>query len=128
VTRDWVVREVADDPEVVAVVSRILLRSREAVERGFYIRPFAERQIRVGGVDVPPLLWIMEWDVVGGWSAVLSTVYHQAETDLEAALEEGFAAARTVAESRRALEQVEGKLAHRSSLYAEMHRSLLYEN
>ena len=42
---------------------------------GFYIRPFAEREVRVPGLDLPPLMWIFEWDMVGGWHSLLSLVY-----------------------------------------------------
>lgn len=127
VARDWVARELSSDPEVVEVVSGILLRSREAVERGFYVRPFAERRVRIGAVEVPPLLWIMEWDQVGGWSAALGTMYRVAGADPERAVAEGFEAARIVADSRRALEGIEARLAHRPAAYREMHASLLYE-
>jgi hypothetical protein len=127
VAREWVAREVSSDPDVVGAVSGILLRSREAVERGFYVRPFAERRVRIGAVDVPPLLWIMEWDQVGGWSAALGTIYRVAGGDPERATAEGFEAVRVVAESRRALEAVEVRLAGRPDAYRAMHASLLYE-
>jgi Glycosyl hydrolase family 67 C-terminus len=126
VARDWVARTLSADPEVVEAVSGILLRSREAVERGFYVRPFAERRVRLGAVDVPPLLWIMEWDQVGGWSAALGTMYRVAG-DPARAVDEGFEAVHIVAESRRALERIEGRLTDRRAAYLEMHASLAYE-
>ena len=126
-TREWVAREVAADPAVVDVVSRILLRSREAVERGFYVRPFAEQRLRIGQVEVPPLLWIMEWDRVGGWSAALSTMYRLIGPDTAAAVADGFAAAEMARDARLALEGIEGRLAHRPDLYRELRESLLYE-
>ena len=126
-TRDWVRREIADDPEVVEAVGGILARSRGIVLRGFYIRPFAEQRVRMGRVDVPPLLWIMEWDVLGGWSAALSAIYGLVRDDPDGAVAEGFAAAQEAGEARRALERLEPRLAHRSALYERMRRSLLYE-
>jgi hypothetical protein len=127
VTRDWVTRELGGDPEVTAAVSRILLRSRDVVEGGFYVRPFARQRVRLGAVEVPPLLWIMEWDLVGGWSAALSTIYHLVGEERTAAVAEGFEAVATIRDSRLGLERLEGKLAHHREAYQAMRGSLLYE-
>lgn len=127
VAREWVARTLSSDPEVVAAVSNILLRSRDAVERGFYVRPFAEKRVRLGAVDVPPLLWVMEWDQVGGWSAALGTIYRVLGTEAERAVAEGFEAVGVVADARRALEGVEGRLVDRADAYRALHASLAYE-
>lgn len=127
VTREWVAREVSPEPEVVGALSGVLFRSREAIENGFYIRGFAERRVTMGGMESPPLLWIMEWDLVGGWSSALTTIYSGVRPEVGRAIAEGFAAVETVRDGRRALESVASRMAHRPDLHQAMVRSLAYE-
>ena len=74
-------------------IATMLIETRRAVREGFYIRAFAEREVRVPGLELPPLMWIFEWDRVGGWHSLLSLVYRGARDDLDASIAEGNAAA-----------------------------------
>ena len=49
--------------------------SRDAITQGLYIRPFAEQQRLAIGLEPPPMMWIFEWDILTGDSAVLDVIY-----------------------------------------------------
>jgi hypothetical protein len=102
--RRWVEAKFGDDPRIVDAVTSVLTDTRKAVLDGFYIRPFAEHEVRVPGLELPPLMWIFEWDMVGGWSSLLSIVYRTSRDDVDRAIEEGHAAAAAVRRSRERLQ------------------------
>jgi hypothetical protein len=102
-TREWARMRFGQDEGVVEAIADMLTRTREAVLKGFYIRAFAEREVRVPGLEVPPLMWIFEWDMVGGWHSLLSLVYSASRETAVEAIEEGQAAARAVREARQQL-------------------------
>jgi hypothetical protein len=106
--RQWAERRFGPDPDIVDAVAAALYETRGAVLEGFYIRPFAEREIRVPGLDLPPLMWIFEWDMVGGWNSLLSLVYQGTRDSVDRAIDEGRAAAATV---RRARERLQAAVA-----------------
>ncbi len=125
--REWVRRELTTDSTAVEALTDLLLLSPAALDRGFYIAPFAETRVRLGGFEVPPLLWIMEWNIVGGWSAVSSSIYAVAKPRLGAAVADGFAALATVDSMRSALERARPALTARPGLFEQLERSLRYE-
>ncbi|MGH9161979.1 MAG: hypothetical protein ACRD2X_18585 [Vicinamibacteraceae bacterium] len=106
--RQWAAVTFGGDPQVASAVTSLLIRTRKAVLEGFYIRPFAEREVRVPGLELPPLMWIFEWDMVGGWHSLLSIVYRGTRRDVGAAIEEGQAAAADVRQARRQLQHALG--------------------
>ena len=55
--------------------SEAMRRSRDAVREGLYIGPFAEQRVFAIGLEPPPMMWIFEWDILTGDSAVLDLVY-----------------------------------------------------
>ncbi len=89
--RQWARARFGDDPKVVAAITRVLADTRDAVLKGFYIRPFAERAVRIPGLELPPLMWIFEWDMVGGWHSLLSVVYHSSRDAVDVSIREGYA-------------------------------------
>ncbi len=84
-------------------IANMLIETRRAVLDGFYIRAFAEREVRVPGLELPPLMWIFEWDRVGGWHSLLSLVYRGARDDVDASIAEGHEAAAIVRRQRELL-------------------------
>jgi len=102
--RTWAEGRFGTDARIVDAVTNVLILTREAVLDGFYIRPFAEREVRVPGLELPPLMWIFEWDMVGGWHSLLSIVYHGTRDSIDVAIQEGDAAVGLV---RRAREQLQ---------------------
>src|SRR5262249_19562985 len=102
--RDWAGRRFGSDANLADAVVAALFETREAILQGFYIRPFAEREVRVPGLELPPLMWIFEWDMVGGWNSLLSLVYQGTRAHVDRAIDEGHAAAEAVRRTRERLQ------------------------
>lgn len=77
-----------DDRTVLAIVS-VLASSREAVTKGLYIAPYADRSVRALGLEPPPMMWIFEWDIVTGDSAALDSIYAISRGRVEQAIGDG---------------------------------------
>jgi len=101
--RQWARTRFGESPRIIESVVELLSSTRRAVLDGFYIRPFAERRVRVPGLEVPTLMWIFEWDLLGGWHSLLSIVYRGTRDDVDRAIAEGHAAARRVRAARQTL-------------------------
>ena len=104
--RQWAAARFGGDPQLVDAVADVLTETREAVLKGFYIRPFAEHVVRIPGYELPPLMWIFEWDMVGGWNSLLSVVYRGSQGRVDEAIDEGYQAAATVRRARERLQSV----------------------
>lgn len=101
-TADWARRWFSDDPATVRAVTEAMAGSREAVTKGLYIGPFAEQQVRAIGLEPPPMMWIFEWDILTGDSAVLDVISSVTGDRVDEAVTEGRQAV-TTAERMRAL-------------------------
>ncbi len=109
VTREWVRTHFGHDPLVVDTLVGLLLGSHDTVRSGLYVRPYAEKAVWFAGIELPPMMWIFEWDHVGGWNSVLSTVYAQSRDRFDEAVTEGRAALDAVREQRRAVEALRAR-------------------
>lgn len=89
ITADWARRTFSDDPATVAAISRAMALSREAISKGLYIGPYADLKVKALGLEPPPMMWIFEWDIVTGDSAVLGTIYDTSRDQLDRAIAEG---------------------------------------
>ncbi|HET6968459.1 MAG TPA: hypothetical protein VFI44_09290 [Ornithinibacter sp.] len=96
-TADWARRWFSDDPATVTAVAQAMAVSREAVTTGLYIGPFAEHKVEAIGLEPPPMMWIFEWDILTGDSAVLDVISSVT----------GDRVAEAVAEGRRAVAAAE---------------------
>ena len=114
------------DSHTTDALAEVLLTSREAMEKAWYIRPYARRQVTIAGIEVPPILWIFEWDVIGGWSSVLSTLYRTVSGDLEAAIAEGYEAVALTESMAKTLSGLAEPLGAHPD-YLPMVRSLAYQ-
>ena len=101
-TADWARRWFSDDPATVQAVAAAMAGSREAVTQGLYIGPFAEQKVKAIGLEPPPMMWIFEWDILTGDSAVLDVISSVTGERADAAVAEGHAAV-TAAERMRTL-------------------------
>ena len=101
-TRDWARRWFSDDPATVTAITEAMRRSRDAVRQGLYIGPFAEQRVFAIGLEPPPMMWIFEWDILTGDSAVLDLVYEVSRDRVDEAVAEGSDAVAT-AEGMRTL-------------------------
>ncbi|MET0672279.1 MAG: hypothetical protein ABWY37_02180, partial [Microbacterium pygmaeum] len=74
-TAGWARQWFSDDPATVEAIVQAMALSRPAIEQGLYIRPFAEQRVFAIGLEPPPMMWIFEWDILTGDSAVLDVLY-----------------------------------------------------
>lgn len=103
-TEDWVRRHVSREPSTVAAVMAAMSRSREVVTTGLYVGPYAEHRVFALGLEPPPMMWLFEWDILTGDSAVLSVMHAVVGDDLDRALTEGADAIRAAREMLRLVE------------------------
>ncbi|TFV96786.1 hypothetical protein [Orlajensenia leifsoniae] len=102
-TADWIRQYFSDDPATVQAIGAAMADSRAAVTGGLYIGPFASQRVRALGLEPPPMMWIFEWDILTGDSAVLDVIYHVSKPELEQAIAEGEAAVETATSMRDAI-------------------------
>ncbi|MEV4664184.1 hypothetical protein AB0J85_19800 [Micromonospora echinofusca] len=89
VTADWAYRTFSGDPATVAAIGQAMALSRQAVTKGLYIGPYADRSVRALGLEPPPMMWIFEWDIPTGDSAALNSIYAVTGGRVDEAIEEG---------------------------------------
>jgi energy-converting hydrogenase Eha subunit E len=97
-TADWLRATFSYDPDTVAALGKAMALSRKAVTGGLYIGPYANLSVKALGLEPPPMMWIFEWDIVTGDSAVWDTIYAVSRDHLDAAIGGGGQA---VADARR---------------------------
>ncbi|RAO50090.1 Alpha-glucuronidase [Micromonospora saelicesensis] len=89
VTADWAYHTFSGDPGTVAAIGQAMALSRQAVTKGLYIGPYADRSVRALGLEPPPMMWIFEWDIPTGDSAALDSIYAVTGGRVDEAIEEG---------------------------------------
>ncbi|MGX5697245.1 hypothetical protein ACWKWP_13685 [Agromyces soli] len=102
-TADWARRWFSDDPATVRAIGEAMAQSREAITEGLYIGPFADRRVAAIGLEPPPMMWIFEWDIVTGDSAVLDVIYDVSRDELDEAIAGGDRASAAVARMHEAI-------------------------
>jgi hypothetical protein len=75
ITADWAFHYLSRDPVTVAAIGELMAQSRVAITHGLYIPPYAEQRVFAIGLEPPPMMWIFEWDILTGDSAVLDLIY-----------------------------------------------------
>ena len=98
VTADWAREWFSDDPATVEAISQAMTSSRDAIAHGLYIAPFAQQRVFAIGLEPPPMMWIFEWDILTGDSAVLDVMYsivRDADGGIDAAIADGEKAVET---------------------------------
>lgn len=99
-TADWLRATFSYDPDTVVALSATTALSRVAVTKGLYIGPYANLSVTALGLDPPPMMWIFEWDIVTGDTAVWDTIYRVSRDQLPAAVGEGEEAVADAARMR----------------------------
>jgi glycosyl hydrolase family 67 len=89
ITADWARQSFSDDPSTVAAVGEAMALSREAINRGLYIGPYADNAVKALGLEPPPMMWIFEWDIITGDSSVLDSIYAVSRDRLDDAIADG---------------------------------------
>ena len=100
VTARWARQWFSEDPETVSAIVRAMDLSREAIEQGMYIEAFADQRVFAIGLEPPPMMWIFEWDILTGDSAVLDVLYaisrDSTDGDIASVIDGGREAVETV--------------------------------
>ena len=104
ITADWARRWFSDDPATVQAIGEAMAQSREAITDGLYIGPFADRRVFAIGLEPPPMMWIFEWDILTGDSAVLDVIYEISRDELDEAIAGGDRALAAVDRMRASIE------------------------
>ncbi len=76
-------------PATVTAIVHAMNASRDAIEHGMYIKPFAEKRVFAIGLEPPPMMWIFEWDILTGDSAVLDVLYSISQDRVDEAIADG---------------------------------------
>jgi hypothetical protein len=92
-TADWAYRTFSGDQATVAAIGQAMALSREALTKGLYIGPYADRTVKALGLEPPPMMWIFEWDIATGDSAALDSIYAVTGGRVDQAIAEGEQAA-----------------------------------
>lgn len=100
ITAGWARRWFSSDPATVGAISDAMALSRDAVTHGLYIGPYAEERVFAIGLEPPPMMWIFEWDILTGDSAVLDVIYSVSKDRLDEAIAEGDDAVATAQRMR----------------------------
>lgn len=104
ITADWARRWFSGDPATVQAIGQAMAQSRAAITDGLYIGPFADRRVFAIGLEPPPMMWIFEWDILTGDSAVLNVIYEISRGDLDEAIAGGDRAIAAVERMQSAIE------------------------
>jgi Glycosyl hydrolase family 67 C-terminus len=104
-TADWIRQTFSTDPATVTALSQAFALSRSAITDGLYIGPFARQSVEALGQHPTPMMWIFEWDIVTGDSAVLDSIYDVSRDKLDDAIAQGD---RAVATARRMRDLIDG--------------------
>lgn len=100
ITADWAREWFSDDQATIDAIVSAMALSREAIEQGLYIQPFAEQRVFAIGLEPPPMMWIFEWDILTGDSAVLDVIYTISRDRFDEAVAGGEAAVAASAQMR----------------------------
>lgn len=97
---DWIRQTFSTDPATVRAIGQVLALSRQAITKGLYIGPYADRTVKALGLEPPPMMWIFEWDIVTGDSAVLDSISAVSRDHRDEAIREGDEATATARRMR----------------------------
>ena len=127
VTAGWARQWFSDDPATVAAIVEAMDLSREAIEQGLYIEQFADQRVFAIGLEPPPMMWIFEWDILTGDSAVLDVLYAIARDATGGDIAGGEQAVATVERMRDAVAETDASTWRDPALRDAFTETLAYE-
>jgi hypothetical protein len=110
ITAAWIRGYFGSDTLLVARLTEFLNTSYEVMLSGLYISEFAKYQVKALGLEPPPMLWIFEWDILGGSSAVFSNIYYITRDHFREVVEEGTQAVMGVGRMKEMLLEVSDRV------------------
>jgi hypothetical protein len=127
ITQDWIRHWFSTDPATVEAIAQAMALSREAITDGLYIGPYANQRVFALGLEPPPMMWIFEWDILTGDSAVLDIIYEVSKDDLDEAIAGGGRAVDDARSMQVLLGQTDPTTWHDGSLHERFLDTLDYE-
>ncbi len=127
ITADWAGLNFGDDSLMQRTLTHVFLNSHNTTCKGLYISEFAKYDVRALGLEPPPMLWIFEWDIVGGSPSVFSNIYYIAKDHITAAIAEGYEAADEAQQMIAGLSAVSDRVSRNNDKYSALQASLAYE-
>ena len=127
ITSDWVGQNFGTDSVLNETVTEVMLNSHATVQKGLYIGPFAKYDVRALGLEPPPMLWIFEWDIVGGSPSVFSNIYQVSKDHLDEAIREGEEAVAEAGNMLERLRSVSSRAAGNPEPFSRLLSSVAYE-
>lgn len=110
-----------------ALLSELMLRSDDIVDRGFYIAPFARKPLPLFGLDYfPTLLWVY-WTRPGTSYAVQSLIYRGCADKIDEAIQDGQDSLKDLQEQITRAEAIQNKEFRRGILEALNYQLSYYE-
>ncbi|WP_109211059.1 MULTISPECIES: hypothetical protein [Microbacterium] len=131
ITASWARQYFSDDPATVEAIVEAMTHSRHAIAQGMYVPQFAEQRVFAIGLEPPPMMWIFEWDILTGDSAVLDVLYSivrdSGPDGVEAAIDAGAEAVTAVEQMRDLVSQTDAATWHSADIRASFLDTLDYE-
>ncbi|KQP69365.1 hypothetical protein ASF40_15880 [Microbacterium sp. Leaf288] len=110
-TAAWAREYFSEDPATVEAIVEAMTHSRDAIAQGMYVPQFAEQRVFAIGLEPPPMMWIFEWDILTGDSAVLDVLYSivrdSGADGVEAAIGDGAEAVVAVEQMRELVSETD---------------------
>lgn len=111
ITAAWAREYFSEDPATVEAIVEAMTHSRDAIAQGMYVPQFAEQRVFAIGLEPPPMMWIFEWDILTGDSAVLDVLYSivrdSGADGVEAAIGDGAEAVVAVEQMRELVSETD---------------------
>ncbi|MEJ1156118.1 hypothetical protein [Microbacterium marmarense] len=131
VTADWAYEYFSHDPATITAISEAMTHSRDAIEQGLYIEPFADQRGFAIGLEPPPMMWIFEWDILTGDTAVLDVMYsivRDSEVGIDGAIVLGEQAVLAVEQMREIVAATDPASWHDPAMHSDLVDTLDYES
>jgi hypothetical protein len=131
ITAAWAREYFSEDPATVEAIVAAMTHSRDAIAQGMYVPQFAEQRVFAIGLEPPPMMWIFEWDILTGDSAVLDVLYSivrdSGPDGVEAAIASGADAVAAVEQMRDLVSETDAATWHSADIRAAFLDTLDYE-
>lgn len=126
-TQTWVANRYGKNKKLIETLSDVLLNSHSTLKKGLYIGTYSKWYVKALGLEPPPMLWIFEWDIVGGASAALGAVYHVSRGRIKSAVLESEEAIQETAAMLQSLEKVESLVTKNKEEFGKILESIRYQ-
>jgi len=127
VLANWIGDYFGTDSLLVSNLSSVFMDSYEVMKKGLYIGEYAKYDVRALGLELPPMLWIFEWDLLGASSSVFSNLYFITRDHFQAVMDEGLEAVRGAIAMKDLLLEARDRVEFNTGDYDRLLESVDYE-